>query len=56
MSTSKFNGFTAGTLLTASGKKGGGGYQQDVTVNKQTTWSAFIPKLKIFEIMLLKNT
>lgn len=57
MSTSKFNGFTAGTLLTASGKEGGGGgYQQDVTVNKQTTWSAFIPKLKIFEIMLLKNT
>lgn len=55
MSTSKFNGFTAGTLLT-SGKEGGGGYQQDVTVNKQTTWSAFIPKLKIFEIMLLKNT
>lgn len=55
MSTSKFNGFTAGTLLTASGKEGGG-YQQDVTVNKQTTWSAFIPKLKIFEIMLIKNT
>lgn len=25
MSTSKFNGFTAGTLLTASGKEGGGG-------------------------------
>lgn len=24
MSTSKFNGFTAGTLLTASGKEGGG--------------------------------